>query len=292
MKRGNDVRKWATFQNKNLVIYVTCPRSSLQSRRETSWFQCKTGFFLSLCVCVSVCVCLCVCVLGMCVFSYVGPVQSYLKNKEFRLERGEVDGGGKGGVWVSLVPQKGRQFIIMATESSWAASFKSRPSPFVGSSNNLRLSGRAAPPLVNQRADGCSGCCRTAGETINMMSERSLNVFLCVFVYSTPPAPDPPSAPPLSRPCHGAIGSPCTAPPGPSCSRGRGRCAAATGGLQRSWTAAGPTGRCSGGESGCRPGRPCRRWTPPSDSPHGTCKSDFFLCLFLSTVWEGEAGKV
>lgn len=67
-----------------------------------------------------------------------------------------------------------------------------------------------------------------------------------------------------------AIGNLCTAPPVPSCSHDRGRCAATLGGRRRNWTAGGQTGRCSAGAPGCRPGPLCLRWTPPSDTLHQT----------------------
>lgn len=71
-----------------------------------------------------------------------------------------------------------------------------------------------------------------------------------------------------------AIGSLCTAPPGPSCSHGRDRCAAVSSGRRHSWTAAGPTGRCSDGESRCMRAQRCRRSTPPFDSPCQTWRRD------------------
>lgn len=174
--------------------------------------------------------------------------------------------------------------------------------PFVDSSIDSSLPGLAAPPLVDQRVDGCSGwlqdCFMSSnqGKTINMMNvccpvkvllskqlpHKKKSLKLHPAESNPPPIekpqPNPPSAPPSSRLCDGAIGNPCTAPPGPSCSRGRGRCVAATGGLLRSWTAAGQTGRCSGGESGCRLGPPCQRSTPLSDSPRQTCERQVFHC--------------
>lgn len=86
-----------------------------------------------------------------------------------------MEGGGRGclqegGVlespWSLAAPEPGDkqagshlnvQAINVVKESSCAASFQSRTAPFVDSSNDISFPGLAAPPLVNQRVDGCSG---------------------------------------------------------------------------------------------------------------------------------------
>lgn len=123
--------------------------------------------------------------------------------------------------------------------------------------------------------------CFSAHKRVRCVVSSNTHSMSCFDINSIQPHLEPPRPHPIPSACVGAIDSLHTAQPGPSCSRGRGRCAPASGGRRRSWTAAGLTGRCSGGECRCRLGPMCQHSTPPSDSPHQTWETQMFSVLLL-----------
>lgn len=163
--------------------------------------------------------------------------------------------------WVSLLPWSCRQTASCYDAASWYQ--HGCMSSCCCKDESLRcwwntLESSFKQQLGNNKYDRCVLQQRERCVNAHMLREAAFMFIQC------------------SESCHphwwrdAAIGSLCTAPPVPSCSHDKGRCAVTSGGRRRNWTAAGRTGRCSVGGWGCRPGPPCRRWTPPSDSLHQT----------------------